>query len=105
MNRVLISPKRPSETLFCPPQGFDFTPVLGATETISTATLGVEVYTGVDSSPVTLSGSYSINGPVVMQLFTGGQTGTIYNLRCSIITSLGQEILLVGLLYVGDDNP
>lgn len=105
MNRVLISPKKAGETVFCPLQGFDFTSILGAGETIISVTIGVNVYTGADSNPsAMISGPATINGSVVLQLFTGGQFGTIYGLRCAVTTSLGQGITLIGYLYVGDGD-
>lgn len=101
MNRTLIGPKKQGETVFCPPQGFDFTPLLAAGETISSASFFVGVYTGVDSNPsAMLSGSPIVNGPVVLQLFAGGQLGTVYTIHCSIVTSLGQMATLIGYLYV-----
>lgn len=101
MNRVILDPKEQGETVFRPVQGFDFTPVLAAGETISTATIFSWVYTGVDSNPISIiSGSPIVSGSVVKQLFTGGQIGTIYGVNCQVVTSLGQTISLPAYLAV-----
>lgn len=101
MNRTIIPPKKGGETIFCPPQGFDFTPLLAAGETISSAGVSTWVYTGVDPNPTSIiSGSAAISGSIVNQLITGGQPGTIYVLVCSIVTSLGQTADLIGYLAV-----
>ncbi len=73
---------------------FDFTAVVG-TDTINTASVSVSVVTGVDATPSTiLSGVALISGKLVTQWITLGLSGVLYHLRCTIVTSGGQTIVL-----------
>jgi hypothetical protein len=80
---------------------FDFSPVLGSSETISSATCVVEVKEGTDSNPsAIMSGTPTINGTKVAQRIFGGLDGVIYRLEVSITTSLTNVYTLVGDLPV-----
>lgn len=80
---------------------FDFISRLGVAETISTASVVATVYSGVDPTPsAVISGVASISGTQVTQLLTAGVAGTIYQLVCSITTSLGQTLTLPAFLAV-----
>lgn len=73
------------------PVTFDFSGELGASETISTQNVVASVYSGTDANP-----SAIIDGPastvlkVVTQSITAGVVGVIYQLLCTVTTSLGR---------------
>jgi len=95
-----FSPKRTGESLIIT---FDFKKILVTGETISTSTWSVGVRTGSDSSPSSMiSGSPSIVGSQVSHKIIGGVDSTVYQIVCSVSTSLGQIIEGVGLLHVTD---
>jgi hypothetical protein len=80
---------------------FDFTPVMGSTETISSATCTVEVKEGTDPTPSAIkSGSPSISGFKVAQRILGGLDGVTYRLEMTATTSLGNVYTIVGDLPV-----
>ena len=61
---------------------FDFTPVLGTSETLTAATCVVEVKEGTDSNPsAIMSGTPIINGTKVAQRIYGGLDGVTYRLE------------------------
>ena len=98
MSRVQLAPKYSGETTNVV---FDFTSRLGVSETISSAATVATVYSGVDASPSAMvSGSASISGTQVTQLITAGVTGVVYNLQCTVVTSLGQTLQQQGFLAV-----
>lgn len=80
---------------------FDFISALLSGETISTQSVAASVYSGVDASPSTIiSGSATASGTKVTQKVTGGVTGVIYNLICTITTSLGRTLQLGAYLAI-----
>lgn len=80
---------------------FDFTSDLASGETISTKAVAAAVYSGTDASPSSIiSGAASSSGAVVTQTVTGGVTGVLYELTCTITTSASQTLKQVGLLAV-----
>lgn len=83
---------------------FDFTSLLGASETISTQSCTATVYSGTDATPsAIISGSASASGAVVSQKITAGTVGVIYYIVCTITTSLSQTLELSGFLAVLPD--
>jgi hypothetical protein len=83
---------------------FDFTSQLATGETISTQSVACSVFTGVDASPSSMiSGAASHSGAIVTQLIIGGVAGVIYELVCTVTTSLGQTLKLTG--YLAAINP
>lgn len=101
MSRVLIPPKPVGSTYN---QSFDYTSQLAVGETISTQVVTATVWQGTDATPSTIiSGSASASGAIVTQSITGGTLGVIYKLLCTITTSTGQTLLLVGYLAVIPD--
>jgi hypothetical protein len=106
MSRITLAPKHLSDTCY-PSQPFDFISSLQPGETISTQVVAVSVYTGTDSNPSALiSGSAAIqNVTQVWQRLTGGVLGVIYELLCTITTSLGQTLTLSAYLAVIPDLP
>lgn len=85
---------------------FDFISLLAAAETISTQVTTCTVYTGVDASPsAVISGAAGSSGTQVTQKVTGGVLGVIYELLCTITTSLGQTLQLSAYLAIIPDLP
>lgn len=75
------------------PVVFDFTAALATTETISTQSVAAVVYSGVDANPsAVISGAATANLKLVSQSVTGGVSGVIYQLTCTITTSLGKTL-------------
>lgn len=84
----------------------DFISRLGVGETISSASVTMSVYSGTDPSPQSMvSGSATISGSVVTQLFTGGVLGVIYEALYGVVTSLGQTPEIPAYLVVIPDLP
>ena len=80
---------------------FDFSPVLGSTETISSATCTVTVKEGTDPTPSSIKvGSPSISGTKVTQRISAGLDGVIYRLETSATTSLSNVYTIVADLQV-----
>lgn len=101
---ISLKPKRLSETCFGS-QPFDFAASMAAGETISSKVITASVYQGVDPSPaLILSGpSQTQNVTQVIQLFTGGVLGCIYQILCQATTNLGQILSQVAYLAVIPD--
>lgn len=98
-----LKSKKVSETTFTSPP-FDFISSLQPTETISTANVTASVYSGLDPNPAAVvSGSATISNTQVLQLTTGGVLGVIYELLCTITTSLGQTIAQSAFLAIVPD--
>jgi len=100
---VILSPKRISKVY---KQQFDFIADLAVSETISSATVTVTVYSGTDASPSSLkSGSATISGTSVYQTFTGGTAGVLYGIVVAATTSTSQVLTRVALLAIIPDVP
>ena len=109
-NRVQIPPKRLGETVILGANGnspFNFISSLGPTETIATAVVTCTVYSGTDLAPAAVINGVAatIVGQQVQQKVTAGVLGVIYELACSVLTSLGQTLELVGYMAVIPDLP
>lgn len=82
--------KRAGETA---PVTFDFTSAMGAAETISTQSVVATVYSGVDATPsAIINGAATASGKVVSQSITAGVSGVVYQLVCTITTSLSKTL-------------
>lgn len=83
---------------------FDYSPVLGSSETISTSTCNVEVKEGTDSNPTAIlpggANSGTILGSKVAIRVSGGLDGVTYRLEMSVTTSLSNVYTIVGDLPV-----
>ena len=80
---------------------FDFSTVLGTGETISAASMNVEVVQGTDSSPLAiLVGTPTINGSRVAQRISGGLDEVTYRLELTITTSFSNVYTTVADLPV-----
>jgi len=101
MSRSILPPKQQGATKTIP---FDFTSDLAIAETISTQVVTAAVYSGTDATPSgIISGVASASGKTVSQKITGGVVGVIYQLLCTITTSLGQTITQSAFLTVIPD--
>jgi hypothetical protein len=99
--KVQYFPKKVGETA---PVTFDFTSQMGVSETVSTQVVAATVYSGVDASPsAIISGSASASGKVVSQAITAGVSGCVYQLVCTITTSLSQTLQQSSYLAVVPD--
>ena len=80
---------------------FDFSPVLGASETLSTATCTVTVKSGTDPTPNAIKvGSPSISGTKATQRIYNGLDGVIYRIEMTVTTSLTNVYTIVADLQV-----
>lgn len=103
MSRPLFPPKLAGETETVQ---FDFTSDLAVGETISTQSVAATVYSGTDAAPSGLiSGLATASGAVVSQKLIGGVAGVIYQLVCTITTSLSQTLLMQAYMVVESGLP
>jgi hypothetical protein len=80
---------------------FNYSPVLGTTETISSATCTVTVKEGTDTNPSAIKvGTPVISGSQVAQRIKDGLDGVIYRLEMTATTSLGNIYTIIGDLLV-----
>jgi hypothetical protein len=85
---------------------FDFSLSLDAGETLLTARVTSTVYTGVDPTPSAIrSGSPVIDGNRVEQVMRGGVEGCVYDLLCTVTTSLGQTLQQATYFYIEPNLP
>ena len=101
--RISLAPKKLSETCFGS-SPFDFTSVLQPGETINSASCSSLVFSGYDTDPsAVIDGAAVVQTPQVLQLFTGGQLGCIYEIACEVTTSLGQTLTQTAYLAIIPD--
>ncbi|MFY9326494.1 MAG: hypothetical protein WAO76_00500 [Georgfuchsia sp.] len=95
---ITLSSKENGETVSI---SADFGAVIGAGETISSATLDVTVLRGTDANVATMaSGSATIDGDTVARLIGDGVTGVGYMVTAIATTDAGQVLKLTGVLPV-----
>ena len=83
---------------------FDFISDLAVGETISTQTVTASVWSGTDASPsAIINGAATAAGTKVTQTITGGVVGVFYKLTCTITTSAGQTLIMIGYLAIISD--
>lgn len=100
MIRVTFSPLRVGEVRQLV---FPFGTEMAVGETISGSNVAASVWSGVDASPADLmSGSPAASGQTVSQKVTGsgGVLGVVYDVVCTITTSLGQTLQCGGFIAV-----
>ena len=91
---TLLTEKDPAEKFAI---SFDFTALMAS---ITTATVTVEVISGVDATPSTLlNGSPQISGTTVLQRVDDGVSGAVYRLRC-LANNATESFVLVAALPV-----
>jgi hypothetical protein len=103
-NRISFQPARLSEVSFLS-QPFDFVAQLAIGETISTQAVTASVYQGTDPNPAALiHGAAAVqNITQVVQMVAPLVLGVIYELLCTVTTSLGQTLKQSGYLAVIPD--
>jgi hypothetical protein len=105
VGRIVTIPKLIGATAQLDPP-FDFSLSLDAGETLLTASVTSTVYTGVDPAPAAIrSGLPVIDGNRVDQLMTGGVEGCVYELLCTVTTSLGQTLQQATYFYIEPNLP
>lgn len=93
-----MGPKHPSESVWL---AFDFGPLLGASETLASASRAVVVAAGTDALPETLLiGSPVIGTAKVYQRVAGGVALATYRLTVEVDTATGNHFALPALLPV-----
>lgn len=99
-----FSPKDPEEIYTL---GFDFTDVLLEGETLSTATLAVDLQSGTTDPAMNtmLMGGANITGAVVAQQLRYGVAGNVYRIDCLTTTSEGNKYMLNATLSIVEKNP
>ena len=98
MSRVVFGGKLLGETKSLV---FDFLSLIALGETLSTASVAAITYSGTDASPsAIISGSAAISGSQVTQKITGGVLGVTYSLTCTVTTSAGQTLNLMGFVTI-----
>lgn len=102
--RLILKPKRAGETCFTS-SPFDFISSMSIGETIAQASCVASVYQGNDGAPLGVVVSATPqNVTQVAVLTTGGVLGCIYQLLCSVVTSLGQTLEQTALLVIVPDS-
>lgn len=97
---ITISSKATDEVIVV---SFDYAALLGDGETVSSASVGIAVRTGVDPDVAAmLAGSTSVGASVVSHLVRNGVDAADYTLTCLATTSAGQVLRLSGILPVRD---
>ena len=105
MGRIVTEPKFIGATAQLAPP-FDFSRGLDAEETLLTASVVATVYSGIDSNPAAIrSGAPVINGNKVEQMMKGGREGCVYELLCTVTTSLGQTLQQSTYFYIEPNLP
>jgi hypothetical protein len=97
--RVILDPKRVSEHIF---PVFDFLAKMAAGDTISTATITITVWSGVDANPSALwDATFFITPPSQVQPgIIGGLPGVIYLLQIAAGAGGSKTLVLEGLLAI-----
>lgn len=96
MNRVVFIPKPVTEDVV---RTFDFTSLLEEGESIASAQVEVDVFSGTDAAPENLlDGDPEFDAVRVEQKFTGGTLGVVYTATCLIGTCNGQVFSLAAYL-------
>lgn len=101
--RLVFPTKESGVTMILKP-AFNFISAMGVSDTILTAVVTATVFTGIDANPsAIISGSASISGTTVTQKITGGVSGVIYDLLCTVTTSAGDTLTQAGFLAIDPD--
>lgn len=93
-----FSDKDPAEIV---PVTFDFSRGVGAGATVAVDSVSVAVVAGTDNDPSNLlQGAATSDGAVAVQWVKAGMDGTDYKLRCTVVASDGQTLVLAAILPV-----
>jgi len=83
---------------------FDFISQLAVLETVDSAVVVVDVWSGTDENPSSmLSGDPVPANTQVSQYITDGVPGVIYKITCTATSSNGQVLVMIAYLPVVDD--
>ena len=105
MGRVVTEAKLEGATAQLEPP-FDFSLALVAGETLVHSSVVSTVYSGVDPNPAyILKGHSVISGNRVTQMMRSGVVGCVYELLCTVTTSLAQTLQQSTYFYVEPDLP
>lgn len=95
---ITMSSKETGETVSV---SVNFDAIIGAGETIISATLYVTVLRGTDPAVASMaSGSVQIDGDTISRLITDGVTGVDYLVTAIATTDTGQVLKVTGILPV-----
>lgn len=98
MVKTSLPAKPPTATILAV---FDLAPELSVGETLSSPSVTVSVYCGVDPTPsAVISGAATVSGTTVKQLLTGGVLGNVYEVQVTANTSLGQVLVAQAFLAI-----
>jgi hypothetical protein len=100
MRRLLMPPKAVSEIRR---DSIDFGPDLDAGQVISSPTVSVSVYSGIDVAPLVCTPS--ISGNAVLVVTSGGTSGVVYQVRVNVVATSGLSLVITYLLVVIPDLP
>lgn len=101
MNRVVFLAKPQTQDV---ERIFDFTSLLQEGEELSAAVVDVDIWSGTDASPDNiLDGSATVDGPRVLQKFTGGTLGATYTVTCFAGTCNDQMFSLAAYLSISNE--
>jgi len=80
---------------------FDYSKDLQPFETLTSATVTVNVLSGTDNNPGAMKiGSASVFHAMAMQKVFGGVAGTKYSFRCVATTTNNRQLVCVGVMNV-----
>lgn len=93
--QIVVPPKLQQETRSNP---IDFSPILQAGQSLSSASVSVSVYSGTDPSPPVFTAG--VSGTVASVTETGGVVGVIYSVRVLANVTPGVSIVLPATYYL-----
>lgn len=87
--------------------GFDFTDVVRDGETLSSATMAVDLQSGTTDPDMAtmLLGGLTISGLTVAQQIRNGVAGNVYRIDCLATTSEGNKYMLNATQAIVEKNP
>lgn len=98
VGRVILDPSKLGEAAIVP---FDFISGLGVNEVLVSASTIAILNSGTDPSPQSIiSAPATIGGTIAFQQVTPTILGNIYDLKCTVLTSLGNILVLDGYFAI-----
>lgn len=98
MSRTIFPSLQSGETVTL---SFDFSSRMTVGQTISTAAMSVELFSGIDAAPAALlSGSPSISGAIVTHKVAPTLPGNVYDVQCAASLATGQVLIMGGYVAV-----
>lgn len=96
MGRVTLQGKFSNEVRA---ESFDFSGAIGAGDGITTVIVLCPVFTGVSTTPLTAI-DVGFTGRVATCKLSGGTSGVVYDVLCTVTTVSGQTLNLSGYYYI-----